>query len=304
MRLKRAPSMPHGIVWSIVAGGADPRRLAHLPRRAHPACRRPRRRGVSGGWPVERATRAGGSVPRPAARSARWRGRCTSGRSIGRRSCSVRPSATTSSITGRATPLASRWCAAAVGRGSGAARPRGRRCGSTSSCPRRRPLWHDDVGRATWWLGETWATALGALGVVAPDVHRGGIVTTPWSRLVCFAGLGPGEVTSGGRKVVGHQPAAHPRRRPLPVRRAAALGCGPARRPAAAARRRPGGAGVGARRRGRAGRGARRRRRGRLRRLAERLTRRQQRLDRTAVRMTTIEVVTKALHCCGGFRFT
>ena len=34
-------------------------------------------------------------------------------------------------------------------------------------------------------------------------VHRGGLVATPWSRQVCFAGLGPGEVTVAGRKVVG-----------------------------------------------------------------------------------------------------
>jgi lipoate-protein ligase A len=29
------------------------------------------------------------------------------------------------------------------------------------------------------------------------------MVQTAWSRLVCFAGLAPGEVTVGGRKVVG-----------------------------------------------------------------------------------------------------
>jgi lipoate-protein ligase A len=34
-------------------------------------------------------------------------------------------------------------------------------------------------------------------------VHRGGLVRTPVSDLVCFAGLGPGEVTVGGRKAVG-----------------------------------------------------------------------------------------------------
>ncbi|MHB1781359.1 MAG: hypothetical protein ACYCTE_01515, partial [Acidimicrobiales bacterium] len=34
-------------------------------------------------------------------------------------------------------------------------------------------------------------------------VHRGGLVRNRWSRSVCFAGLGPGEVTSDGRKLVG-----------------------------------------------------------------------------------------------------
>lgn len=62
------------------------------------------------------------------------------------------------------------------------------------------PLWDTDVGRATWWLGEVWAAALGLAGAV---VHRGGLVRTTWSTLVCFAGLGPGEVSVDGRKVVG-----------------------------------------------------------------------------------------------------
>jgi lipoate-protein ligase A len=65
------------------------------------------------------------------------------------------------------------------------------------------PLWDDDVGRATHWVGEAWATALAVCGVPDAVVHRGGLVTTPWSRQVCFAGLGPGEVTIDGRKAVG-----------------------------------------------------------------------------------------------------
>lgn len=64
------------------------------------------------------------------------------------------------------------------------------------------PLWDDDVARAFHWLGRAWCAALGDLGVVAA-VHEGGLVTTRWSPLVCFAGLGPGEVTVGGAKAVG-----------------------------------------------------------------------------------------------------
>jgi lipoate-protein ligase A len=64
-------------------------------------------------------------------------------------------------------------------------------------------LWHDDVGRAAWWLGEAWAAALAGLGPGRGDVHRAGLVRSRWSALVCFAGLGPGEVTVGGRKIVG-----------------------------------------------------------------------------------------------------
>ena len=65
------------------------------------------------------------------------------------------------------------------------------------------PLWEDDVGRAAHWVGAAWARALASLGVET-SVHQGSLVRTPWSDLVCFAGLGPGEVTtSGGAKVVG-----------------------------------------------------------------------------------------------------
>ena len=61
------------------------------------------------------------------------------------------------------------------------------------------PLWEVDVGRAFAWLGAAWVKALGA---GARD-HVGPLVTTAWSELVCFAGLGPGEVTVDGAKVVG-----------------------------------------------------------------------------------------------------
>lgn len=66
----------------------------------------------------------------------------------------------------------------------------------------------DDVRTSMVWVGECWASALGALmadrGVAGElAVHRGGMVATPWSDLVCFAGLGPGEVVVGGRKLVG-----------------------------------------------------------------------------------------------------
>lgn len=66
--------------------------------------------------------------------------------------------------------------------------------------PRADPLWDDDVGRATHWLGDAWAAAVGGGGV---HVHRGAMQRTPWSDAICFAGLGPGEVTRGDRKVVG-----------------------------------------------------------------------------------------------------
>jgi lipoate-protein ligase A len=66
--------------------------------------------------------------------------------------------------------------------------------------PRGDALWDDDVGRAFHWLGDVWVGAVGDAGAVA---HRGPLLATPWSRHVCFAGVGPGEVTVAGRKVVG-----------------------------------------------------------------------------------------------------
>lgn len=65
------------------------------------------------------------------------------------------------------------------------------------------PLWAEDVGVAPVWVGEAWAAALAELGVADLDVHRGAMVRTPESATWCFAGLGPGEVRAGGRKVVG-----------------------------------------------------------------------------------------------------
>ena len=69
--------------------------------------------------------------------------------------------------------------------------------------PRRDPLWVDDVVSSSWWVGEAWARALEGLGVTGPAVHRAKSEPAPWSGAVCFAGLGPGEVTVEGRKVVG-----------------------------------------------------------------------------------------------------
>lgn len=65
------------------------------------------------------------------------------------------------------------------------------------------PLWEDDVGRSFLWLGRVWAAALGKVGFAGAEVHRDRLVTTRWSRQVCFAGVGPGEITLAGRKVVG-----------------------------------------------------------------------------------------------------
>lgn len=65
-------------------------------------------------------------------------------------------------------------------------------------------LWTEDVGHAFRWLGDVWVEALGTAGVEGARWHDGALMRTPLSDLVCFAGLGPGEVVDhAGRKVVG-----------------------------------------------------------------------------------------------------
>ncbi len=64
-------------------------------------------------------------------------------------------------------------------------------------------LWSDDVGRAFHPIGEAFALALADLGVDGATVHTGRAIDAAWGRIVCFAGLGAGEVTLGGAKIVG-----------------------------------------------------------------------------------------------------
>ncbi len=64
------------------------------------------------------------------------------------------------------------------------------------------PLWSPDVAQAMVWVGELWRAALRSLGV-AGEVHHGPMLTTAWSRQVCFAGVGTGELLQGAGKLVG-----------------------------------------------------------------------------------------------------
>lgn len=61
----------------------------------------------------------------------------------------------------------------------------------------------DDVRASMVWIGERWAEVLEPLAPGHVDVHHGGMVCTAWSGLVCFAGVGPGEVLVDGRKFLG-----------------------------------------------------------------------------------------------------
>ena len=60
------------------------------------------------------------------------------------------------------------------------------------------------MGDSSLWLGEVFAKELADLSNIALELHRGALIKTAWSSLICFAGRGPGEVfTQDGRKVVG-----------------------------------------------------------------------------------------------------
>ncbi|CAN5595757.1 hypothetical protein BH23ACT3_BH23ACT3_11280 [soil metagenome] len=61
-----------------------------------------------------------------------------------------------------------------------------------------------DVRGSMEWMGEQWVEALRRVGWSDGVVmHRGGLEGSSWSELVCFAGIGPGEVLLDGRKLVG-----------------------------------------------------------------------------------------------------
>lgn len=63
--------------------------------------------------------------------------------------------------------------------------------------------WADDIHRPMVWLGERLAAAFRGAGVPGSEVHTGGMLSTDHSRLICFDGLGPGELTLDGAKLVG-----------------------------------------------------------------------------------------------------
>lgn len=69
--------------------------------------------------------------------------------------------------------------------------------------PRGDRLWDDDVVRAANWAGELWSAAAASFTDEPVAVHRGRSTGGRWGRLICFAGLGPAEVSAGGRKIVG-----------------------------------------------------------------------------------------------------
>lgn len=71
--------------------------------------------------------------------------------------------------------------------------------------PAGAPGWSDDVHVQMVWLGRHLAEAVSTVGGATDDVavHDGALRSTPWSPLVCFDGVGAGEVLVGGHKLVG-----------------------------------------------------------------------------------------------------
>lgn len=69
--------------------------------------------------------------------------------------------------------------------------------------PVTHPRFDRDVRRSFDWLGARLVETLDQLGVAGGVAHQGALINTEWSELICFAGLGPGEVSVDGKKIVG-----------------------------------------------------------------------------------------------------
>ena len=70
--------------------------------------------------------------------------------------------------------------------------------------PSDHSLWLNDVGASSLWLGQVFVEVLTELGQENLELHRGALMKSTWSSLICFAGKGPGEVfAADGSKSVG-----------------------------------------------------------------------------------------------------
>jgi lipoate-protein ligase A len=69
--------------------------------------------------------------------------------------------------------------------------------------PAADPLWNSDVSKSVWWLGECARRAVASLTGASGEVRSGPMLKSRWSAMICFAGLGPGELQIAGRKVLG-----------------------------------------------------------------------------------------------------
>lgn len=69
--------------------------------------------------------------------------------------------------------------------------------------PRGDPLWDIDIVRSTHWIGDWWVRVLEAFGVKQLFVYRTRPTKSVLADIICFAGLGPGEVSVANRKLTG-----------------------------------------------------------------------------------------------------
>ncbi|MCL5048419.1 MAG: hypothetical protein M1374_06525 [Firmicutes bacterium] len=63
------------------------------------------------------------------------------------------------------------------------------------------PLYESDILKSPLWLGEIYRKVLSSFGVEG-RIYEGRLVGE-YAKLICFAGLGPGEVMASGTKMVG-----------------------------------------------------------------------------------------------------
>ncbi len=70
--------------------------------------------------------------------------------------------------------------------------------------PKHSRLWKTDIGDSMLWVGQTWANALqDLLPDATPTVFSGPLTNREIGKVICFGGMGSGEVEIGGYKVVG-----------------------------------------------------------------------------------------------------
>lgn len=70
--------------------------------------------------------------------------------------------------------------------------------------PRDDVLWVDDVGRSMHFVGHAWLEVLAAAGKSNTVVNEGPHIANDWSKTLCVAGRGAGELfAASGAKVVG-----------------------------------------------------------------------------------------------------
>ena len=69
--------------------------------------------------------------------------------------------------------------------------------------PKSDPLFDDDIRKSALTVGEVFLRLFSSLGCEELEMHTGGLTGGDVGQTICFGGLGPGELTLEGAKVVG-----------------------------------------------------------------------------------------------------